>query len=45
MFAYNIMKGGNTDLKASEVQGFDYDNVERYGNVNLTGGKGKGKVK
>jgi hypothetical protein len=35
------MKGGNTDLKASEVQGFDYDNVERHGTVNLTGGKGK----
>lgn len=37
------MKGGNTDSKASEVQGFDYDNVEQYGNVNMTGGKGKGK--
>ena len=40
------MKGGNTDSKASEVQGFDYDNVEQYGTVNLTGGKGKkGKSK
>ena len=39
------MKGGNTDSKAPEVQGFDYDNVEKYGTVNLTGGKGKGKAK
>ena len=38
------MKGGNTDSKAPEVQGFDYDNVEQYGTVNMTGGKGK-KVK
>jgi hypothetical protein len=38
------MKGGNTDSKALEVQGFDYDNVEQYGTVNMTGGKGK-KVK
>lgn len=37
------MKGGNTDSKAPEVHGFDYDNVEQYGTVNLTGGKGKGK--
>jgi hypothetical protein len=37
------MKGGNTDSKAPEVQGFDYDNVEQYGTVNMTGGKGKGK--
>ena len=43
MFVYNIMKGGNTDSKAPEVQGFYYDNVEKYGTVNLTGGKGKGK--
>ena len=35
------MKGGNTDSKAPEIQGFDYDNVEQYGTVNLTGGKGK----
>ena len=39
------MKGGNTDSKAPEVQGFDYDGVERYGTINLTGGKGKGKGK
>jgi len=39
------MKGGNTNSKASEVQGFDYDGVEKYGTVNLTGGKGKGKAK
>jgi hypothetical protein len=45
LFVYNIMKGGNTDSKAPEVQGFDYDNVEQYGTVNLTGGKGKGKGK
>jgi hypothetical protein len=45
LFAYNIMKGGNTDSKAGEVQGFDYDNVERYGSVDMTGGKGKGKGK
>ncbi len=37
------MKGGNTDSKAPEVQGFDYDNVEQYGTVNMTGGKGKEK--
>jgi len=36
------MKGGNTDSKAGEVQGFDYDGVERYGSVDMTGGK-KGK--
>lgn len=46
MFVYNIMKGGNTDSKTSEVQGFDYDNVERYGTVDMAGGKkGKGKEK
>jgi hypothetical protein len=45
LFAYNIMKGGNTDSKAPEIQGFDYDNVERYGSVDMTGGKGKGKAK
>ena len=39
------MKGGNTDSKAPEIQGFDYDGVERYGTINLTGGKGKGKGK
>jgi hypothetical protein len=38
------MKGGNTDSKAPEVQGFDYDNVDRHGTVNMKGGKkGKGK--
>jgi hypothetical protein len=36
------MKGGNTDSKAGEVQGFDYNNVEKYGTVDMTGGK-KGK--
>ena len=36
------MKGGNTDSKAGDVQGFDYDNVEKYGTVDMTGGK-KGK--
>jgi len=45
LFVYNIMKGGNTDSKAPEIQGFDYDGVERYGTVNMTGGKGKGKGK
>ena len=39
------MKGGNTNSKALEVQGFDYDGVEQYGTVNLTGGKGKVKAK
>jgi hypothetical protein len=43
LFVYNIMKGGNTDSKAPEVQGFDYDNVEQYGTVNMTGGKRKVK--
>lgn len=38
------MKGGNTGLKDSDVQGFDYDGVERYGTVDMKGGKGK-KVK
>jgi len=37
------MKGGNTDSKAGEVQGFDYENVDRYGSVDMTGGKGKEK--
>lgn len=37
------MKGGNTDSKAPEIQGFDYDRVERYGSVDMTGGKGKEK--
>lgn len=46
MFAYNIMKGGNTDSKAPEIQGFDYENVERYGSVDMKGGKSKkGKSK
>ena len=35
------MKGGNTDSKAGDVQGFDYDNVEKYGTVDMTGGKRK----
>ena len=35
------MKGGNSDLKTPEVQGFDYDNVSQYGSVDLKGGKGK----
>lgn len=39
------MKGGNTDSKTSDVQGFDYDGVEQYGTVNMTGGKWKGKGK
>ena len=38
------MKGGNTDSKTGEIQGFDYDGVERYGSVDMTGGK-KGKSK
>ena len=38
LFAYNIMKGGNTDSKASEVQGFDYDNVSQYSLVDMKGG-------
>ena len=38
------MKGGNSDSKTPEVQGFDYDNVSQYGSVDLKGGKGK-KVK
>ena len=33
------MKGGNTDSKTGEIQGFDYDGVERYGSVDMTGGK------
>ncbi len=33
------MKGGNTDSKAPEIQGFDYDRVERYGTVDMKGGK------
>ena len=33
------MKGGNTDSKTGDVQGFDYDGVERYGSVDMTGGK------
>jgi hypothetical protein len=33
------MKGGNTDSKASEIQGFDYENVGQYGSVDMTGGK------
>jgi len=44
LFAYNIMKGGNSDSKTPEVLGFDYDNVSQYGSVDLKGGKGK-KVK
>jgi hypothetical protein len=35
------MKGGNTDSKASEIQGFDYENVGQYGSVDMTGGKKK----
>lgn len=39
------MKGGNTDSRG-DVQGFDYDNVERYGSVDMKGGKSKkGKSK
>lgn len=45
LFAYNIMKGGNTNSNTGEVQGFDNHNVEQYGTVNLTGGKRKGKGK
>ena len=39
------MKGGNTDSNASEIQGFDYENVGQYGSVDMTGGKGKEKKK
>ena len=38
------MKGGNTGSKTFDVEGFDYDNVERYGTVDMKGGK-KGKSK
>ena len=41
MFVYNIMKGGNSDSKAPEVQGYDYENVGQYGSVDMNGGKGK----
>jgi hypothetical protein len=37
------MKGGNTGSKTFDVEGFDYDNVKRYGTVDMKGGKGKGK--
>ena len=38
------MKGGNTGSKTFDVEGFDYDNVENYGTVDMKGGKkGKGK--
>jgi len=45
------MKGGNSDSKGPEPQGYDYENVGQYGSVNLKGGKpkkrssGKGKRK
>lgn len=35
------MKGGNSDSKAPEVQGYDYENVGQYGSVDMKGGKGK----
>ena len=35
------MKGGNSDSKSPEIQGFDYENVGQYGSVDLKGGKGK----
>ena len=41
MFVYNIMKGGNSDLKTPEVQGFDYENISQYASFDLNGGKGK----
>ena len=44
MFAYNIMKGGNTNSNTFDVDGFDYDKVENYGTVDMKGGK-KGKKK
>lgn len=39
MFVYNIMKGGNTDSKAGEVQGYDTGDFALY---DMNGGK-KGK--
>ena len=38
------MKGGNTNSKTFDVDGFDYDKVENYGTVDMKGGK-KGKRK
>ena len=35
------MKGGNTDSKVGEVQGYDYENVSQYGSVDMKGGKKK----
>ena len=35
------MKGGNTDSKVGEVQGYDYENVSQYGSVDMKGGKEK----
>lgn len=35
------MKGGNSDSMSSEIQGFDYDGVDQYGLVDMTGGKKK----